>query len=94
MYPQCLLTLLLSLCCVSVTCIYLPQQLLQESHRDNHFEAAFIGLPLDHNNSTDNRTFSTRFWVNTNAEVQSSFTMLESAAFLTARQCCLRLPIR
>jgi hypothetical protein len=65
MYPQCLLTLLLSLCCVSVTGIYLAQQLLQESHRDNHFEAAFIGLPLDHTNSTDNRTFSNRFWVNT-----------------------------
>jgi hypothetical protein len=65
MYPQCLLTLLLSLCCVSVTCFYLPQHLLQESHRDGHFEAASIDLPLDHFNSTDSRTFSNRFWVNT-----------------------------
>ena len=65
MDPKYLLTLLLSLCCASVTCIYLLQQLLQESPRHGHFEAAVIDLPLDHFNSTDHRTFSNRFWVNT-----------------------------
>jgi hypothetical protein len=62
---MCLFTLLLSLCCVSVTCIYLPQQLLHEDHRDGHFEAAVIDLPLDHFDATDGRTFSNRFWVST-----------------------------
>jgi hypothetical protein len=56
---------LLSVWCVSVTCIYLPQQLLQESHRDNQFKATSIDLPLDHFNFTDDRTFSNRFWINT-----------------------------
>jgi len=65
MYPKCLLTLLLSLGCASVTCMYLPQQLLHEDHRDFLFQATVIDVPLDHFNSTDSRTFSNRFWVNT-----------------------------
>lgn len=64
MHPR-RLTVLLSLCCViSVTCIYLPQQVLHSIHQESHFEAAAIDLPLDHSDSTDNRTFSNRFWVN------------------------------
>jgi hypothetical protein len=62
---MCLFTLLLSLWCVSVTCVYLPQQVLREDHRDGNFEAASIDLPLDHFNLTDDRTFSNRFWINT-----------------------------
>jgi hypothetical protein len=59
------LVTLLSLCCVSVTCIYLPQQLLQGRRRDGQFEAASIDLPLDHFNPTDDRTFPNRFWIST-----------------------------
>jgi len=56
----------LSLCfVVSVTCVYLPQQVLRSGHRGGHFEAAVIELPLDHFDSTDTKTFSNRFWVNT-----------------------------
>jgi hypothetical protein len=63
---MCPFKLLLSLWCVSATCTYLPQQQqpLQTVHRDGHFEAASIDLPLDHFNVTDERTFPNRFWIN------------------------------